>query len=94
MLLLLLLLLLLCCSAIELTAPKQGGGLSVNFASDAIAPSFEQYAAALRAAVPELFEPSQFSTVVTEFGRALIAKAGFFASRVEYVKVRALRATV
>jgi diaminopimelate decarboxylase len=64
-----------------------GGGLSVNFASDEAIPSFEDYAAALRTAVPELFDASQFASVVTEFGRALVAKAGFFASRVEYVKV-------
>lgn len=64
-----------------------GGGLSVNFASDEVTPTFQEYADALKAKVPELFDPSTFSEVYTEFGRALIVKAGFFASRVEYSKI-------
>jgi diaminopimelate decarboxylase len=64
-----------------------GGGLSVNFSSDNVTPTFEEYSAALREKVPELFDPSTFSLVITEFGRALVAKCGFFASRVEYSKV-------
>ena len=43
------------------------------------------YADQLRARVPELFDDT-FESVLTEFGRALCAKAGFFASRVEYTK--------
>lgn len=41
----------------------------------------------IRAKVPELFDPTQFKQVITEFGRAIVAKCGFFASRVEYSKV-------
>jgi len=63
-----------------------GGGLSTNFSSDEVSPTFGEYATALRQKVPELFDPNIFSCVITEFGRALVAKAGFFASRVEYVK--------
>jgi len=63
-----------------------GGGLPVNFASDEVTPTFDEYAAALRATVPELFDSSTFETVTTEFGRALVAKAGFFLSRIEYTK--------
>jgi diaminopimelate decarboxylase len=61
-----------------------GGGLPVNFASDAVSPTFEDYAALLRAAVPQLFDGSV--RVITEFGRSLIAKAGFMLARVEYTK--------
>lgn len=65
-----------------------GGGMSVNFASDERKPTFDQYAEALRSRVPELFDPSVFpGGVITEFGRALAAKCGHFASRVEYVKM-------
>lgn len=70
----------------QITTIDIGGGMSVNFGSDERTPDFKDYAAALRASVPELFDESQFSRVVTEFGRALVAKSGFFASRVEYVK--------
>lgn len=63
-----------------------GGGLAVNFSSDEHRPTFAHYADALRATVPELFQPTLWDSVATEFGRALCAKIGFFASRVEYVK--------
>jgi diaminopimelate decarboxylase len=61
-----------------------GGGLPVNFASDTMSPTFEDYAALLRAAIPQLFDGSV--RVITEFGRSLIAKAGFMLARVEYTK--------
>ncbi|BCW42653.1 diaminopimelate decarboxylase (plasmid) [Arthrobacter sp. StoSoilB3] len=61
-----------------------GGGLSVNFASDEITPTFEDHRAALEYAVPELF--SGRFMVITEFGRALTAKAGTLVTRVEYTK--------
>jgi diaminopimelate decarboxylase len=63
-----------------------GGGLPVNFASDEVTPTFAQYADALRSSVPELFDGTTFDTVTTEFGRAVVAKAGFFLSRIEYTK--------
>jgi diaminopimelate decarboxylase len=61
-----------------------GGGLPVNFTSDVVTPSFGDYVAALRAGVPGLF--SGDFRVVTEFGRAVLAKAGFILARVEYTK--------
>jgi diaminopimelate decarboxylase len=70
-----------------------GGGLPVNFASDEYKPTFEQYASALRAEVPELFEEGKYK-IITEFGRAIVAKAGVFLSRVEYVKVNGGRTIV
>ncbi|MEW2414105.1 diaminopimelate decarboxylase [Streptomyces sp. NPDC046866] len=61
-----------------------GGGLPVNFASDAHTPTYAEYVAALRAAVPGLFDGSY--GLVTEFGRSLLAKHGLILSRVEYTK--------
>ncbi|MDT0382727.1 diaminopimelate decarboxylase, partial [Streptomyces sp. DSM 42041] len=62
-----------------------GGGLPVNFESDDITPSFADHRAALEAAVPQLFDGTY--ALVTEFGRALTAKAGTIVARVEYTKV-------
>ncbi|MEV7614034.1 diaminopimelate decarboxylase [Streptomyces sp. NPDC089799] len=61
-----------------------GGGLPVDFASDAESPAFADYVAALRDAVPGLF--SGRYGLVTEFGRSLLAKHGLVLSRVEYTK--------
>jgi diaminopimelate decarboxylase len=70
----------------QIQAVDIGGGLSVNFGSDERKPDFVEYAQALRESVPELFDPAAFPLVITEFGRAFVAKSGFFASRIEYVK--------
>lgn len=59
-----------------------GGGLAVNFGGEEITPTFADYRKALEAAVPELFD----FDLVTEFGRALLAKTGTIVTRVEYVK--------
>ncbi|WP_307790747.1 diaminopimelate decarboxylase [Streptomyces actuosus] len=61
-----------------------GGGLPVNFASDATAPTYAQYARLLREAVPGLFDGRY--GLVTEFGRSLLAKHGTTVARVEYAK--------
>ncbi|MHB9753211.1 type III PLP-dependent enzyme domain-containing protein [Streptomyces sp. BYX5S] len=61
-----------------------GGGLPVNFASDEVTPGFEEYAELLRRTVPGLFDGRY--TLVTEFGRSLLAKQGFIAAHVEYTK--------
>ncbi|MFF4646869.1 diaminopimelate decarboxylase [Streptomyces sp. NPDC001389] len=61
-----------------------GGGLPVNFASDEETPTYAEYAAALRGAVPALFDGSY--GLVTEFGRSLLAKHGTVLARVEYTK--------
>ena len=68
----------------QITTLDIGGGLPVNFASDVVTPSFGDYVAALRAGVPALFS-GEFR-VVTEFGRSVLAKAGFILARVEYTK--------
>jgi diaminopimelate decarboxylase len=62
-----------------------GGGLPVNFSSDEDTPGFAEYARVLRDKVPELFS-GEFN-VVTEFGRAIIAKNALTLARVEYTKV-------
>ncbi|MFI8279489.1 diaminopimelate decarboxylase [Streptomyces sp. NPDC085929] len=61
-----------------------GGGLPVNFTSDAQTPTYAQYVAALREAAPALF-CGRYG-LVTEFGRSLLAKHGLVLSRVEYTK--------
>ncbi|MEV5509562.1 diaminopimelate decarboxylase [Streptomyces orinoci] len=61
-----------------------GGGLPVNFASDAITPSHRDYARLLAATVPGLFDGRY--RLVTEFGRSLLAKNGAVLARVEYAK--------
>jgi diaminopimelate decarboxylase len=60
-----------------------GGGLPVDFTSDA-APRFGAYARLLRETVPGLFDGRY--GLVTEFGRALLARSGFVLARVEYTK--------
>ena len=61
-----------------------GGGLPVNFESEEVRPTFADYAASLREKAPALF--SGRYRVKTEFGRSVMAKSGFIASRVEYTK--------
>ncbi|GAA4830987.1 diaminopimelate decarboxylase [Kitasatospora terrestris] len=67
-----------------------GGGLPVNFADDRDDPTFSDQVAALQAGSPALL--SGRYRLVTELGRALLAKNGFLASRVEYTKVSGGRA--
>lgn len=60
-----------------------GGGLSVNFLSEENKPTFEDYADALRKYAPLVFK---FPKIITEFGRSIAAKSGWFGSRIEYTK--------
>jgi diaminopimelate decarboxylase len=61
-----------------------GGGLPVNFATDATDPTYETYAELLSRSVPGLFDGRY--GLVTEFGRSLLAKEGTVLARVEYTK--------
>ncbi|MGW4871249.1 diaminopimelate decarboxylase [Streptomyces chartreusis] len=61
-----------------------GGGLPVNFTSDATTPMYAQYARLLSEAVPGLVDGRY--GLVTEFGRSLLAKHGTIVARVEYAK--------
>ncbi|MEU7415829.1 hypothetical protein [Streptomyces antibioticus] len=68
----------------RVTSLDLGGGLPVNFADDTVTPTYDDYVAALTAAEPALLDGRY--QVVTEFGRSLLAKNGFTAAVVEYVK--------
>ncbi len=68
----------------QITRLDIGGGLPVNFASPEVKPTFAEYAEVLRQHVPLLFTGKY--SVKTEFGRAIAAKNGFMATRVEYTK--------
>ncbi|MFI8092021.1 diaminopimelate decarboxylase [Streptomyces sp. NPDC086080] len=61
-----------------------GGGLPVNFASEANSPTYGEYARVLSETVPGLFDGRY--GLVTEFGRSLLAKHGTVVARVEYAK--------
>ncbi|MEW2077027.1 diaminopimelate decarboxylase [Streptomyces sp. NPDC013433] len=61
-----------------------GGGLPVNFASEASTPTYGRYARLLSETVPGLFDGRY--ELVTEFGRSLLAKHGTVVARVEYAK--------
>ncbi|MFJ2928291.1 diaminopimelate decarboxylase [Streptomyces massasporeus] len=67
-----------------------GGGLPVNFASEATAPTYAQYARLLAEEVPGLLDGRY--GLVTEFGRSLLAKHGTVVARVEYAKASGGRA--
>ncbi|MER0446170.1 diaminopimelate decarboxylase [Streptomyces sp. Edi4] len=62
-----------------------GGGLPVNFGSDEETPTYAAYARVLKETAPGLFDGRY--ALVTEFGRALLAKHGTVLARVEYAKV-------
>ncbi|MFD8691725.1 diaminopimelate decarboxylase [Streptomyces sp. NPDC059651] len=68
----------------QVTGLDIGGGLPVNFDDDTVRPTFAAYVAALRGAVPGLFDGRY--ELVTEFGRSLLAKNGFIGALVEYTK--------
>jgi len=68
----------------QVTSLDIGGGLPVNFDDEEIRPTFEDYVRQLEITVPEIFD-GEYS-LVTEFGRSLLAKNGFLASTVEYTK--------
>ena len=66
----------------QITRIDIGGGLPVNFAGEDITPTFAEYRAVLEEQVPDLFD----FDIITEFGRALLAKAGTILTHVEYAK--------
>jgi diaminopimelate decarboxylase len=74
----------LACRRDQVRVVDIGGGLPVNFDGDEVKPAFRDYALELQKTAPALF--SGRFRVKTEFGRSIMAKAGFIASRVEYTK--------
>lgn len=72
------------CGQARITHLDIGGGLPVNFDGDETAPTFREYREVLEQTVPGLLDGRRM--IITEFGRALLAKAGFILTRVEYTK--------
>ncbi|MFF8616488.1 diaminopimelate decarboxylase [Streptomyces sp. NPDC015350] len=68
----------------RITGLDIGGGLPVNFDDEGDRPTYADYVAELRAAAPGLLDGRY--TLVTEFGRSLLAKSGTVATLVEYTK--------
>lgn len=68
----------------QITTIDIGGGLTVNFTSEKVTPSFSDYAQFLKLRIPLLFDGKY--RVLTEFGRSIMAKNGFILARVEYTK--------
>ncbi|MFB7541842.1 diaminopimelate decarboxylase [Streptomyces zaomyceticus] len=68
----------------QITSLDLGGGLPVNFSDDTVTPTYHDYVQALTDTEPALLDGRY--EVVTEFGRSLLAKNGFTAAVVEYVK--------
>ncbi|MFI1979887.1 diaminopimelate decarboxylase [Streptomyces wedmorensis] len=68
----------------QVTSLDLGGGLPVNFSDDTTMPTFKDYVRVLADAEPALLDGRY--ELVTEFGRSLLAKNGFTAAVVEYVK--------
>ncbi|MFI9627611.1 diaminopimelate decarboxylase [Streptomyces sp. NPDC052042] len=68
----------------RITGIDIGGGLPVNFDDEDDRPTFADYVAELRSTTPGLFDGRY--TLVTEFGRSLLAKSGTIATVVEYTK--------
>lgn len=68
----------------QITRIDIGGGLPVNFDGDEIRPTYADYRAVLEDRVPGLFDGRR--TILTEFGRSLMAKTGTMITRVEYAK--------
>ncbi|TXS75181.1 diaminopimelate decarboxylase [Streptomyces sp. sk2.1] len=68
----------------RITGLDIGGGLPVNFDDEDDRPTYADYVAELRAAAPGLLDGRY--TLVTEFGRSLLAKSGTVATLVEYTK--------
>ncbi|GAA2438615.1 diaminopimelate decarboxylase [Streptomyces pulveraceus] len=68
----------------RITGIDIGGGLPVNFADEDDRPTYADHVAGLRAAAPGLFDGRY--TLVTEFGRSLLAKSGTIGTVVEYTK--------
>eukprot|EP01102_Stenamoeba_stenopodia_P021551 TRINITY_DN8719_c0_g1_i3.p1 TRINITY_DN8719_c0_g1~~TRINITY_DN8719_c0_g1_i3.p1 ORF type:complete len:373 (-),score=80.98 TRINITY_DN8719_c0_g1_i3:94-1134(-) len=75
------------CNKKQISTIDIGGGLPVNFDGEEITPTFAEYCAFLKQRVPKLFDISLFTTVITEFGRSVVAKTGMIVTRVEYTKV-------
>lgn len=73
------------CGAQRVMMIDIGGGLTVNYATDDVTPTFEDYKQAILRAQPTFFSLNANRTIVTEFGKSLVAKAGAVVAEVEDV---------
>jgi diaminopimelate decarboxylase len=58
-----------------------GGGLSANYESDIVTPTFEDYSTSLLNSCPKLFTCGRI--IYTEMGKSLIAKSGVIVTKIE-----------
>eukprot|EP01038_Epipyxis_sp_PR26KG_P008732 gene8732-11798_t len=72
------------CDMNRITHIDIGGGLSANYDSDIISPSFDDYVDDLFKSCPNLFINTN-RTIITEFGKSLITKCGVIVSVIEDV---------
>lgn len=68
----------------QITLVDIGGGLGVRYDNDDM-PDFEAYVAALRMKCPDMMSPDCGVSIMTEFGKALVAKTGFVVTGVHDV---------
>lgn len=68
----------------KITTLDIGGGLPVDFDTDEPISHFDDYVSALQEGAPRLFSGDY--SIVTEFGRSILAKHGIIAAFVEYTK--------
>ncbi len=66
----------------SITTIDIGGGLAIHYKDDDVAVSFQEFSDKISSAIPKIAD----YRVVTEFGRAVSAYAGWVATRVEYTK--------
>jgi diaminopimelate decarboxylase len=62
-----------------------GGGLSSNYSSNEIRPTFAEYAREIERKCPQLYARPESFLILTEFGKALIAKTAVVVSKIEDV---------
>lgn len=71
------------CGTRRVSSVDIGGGLSANYQSDQVTPTFSQYASALYEACGQ--SATSGRVIITEFGKALVTKSGAIATLVEDV---------
>lgn len=71
----------LACGYNRVTNLDIGGGLSANYLSDEITPTFEDYSTSIFNSCPKLFTCGR--VVYTEMGKSLIAKSGVIVTKIE-----------
>jgi len=75
------------CGAARINMIDMGEGLSANYDSDVVSPSFDDLVGAIQKHCPEFFPTNAKlgRVVVTEFGKALVTKCAIVAAKIEDV---------